>query len=228
MKKNRQVKMSIFKSFSLLRLFRSLHGWLGFFVMPWIVVIGLTGIYLNHSKLIYSYLPDSSYDEARFDDWPNPIPLSEADAKAVAVGVWPNDNFRLKSEDRYHDRDVYIFKSDSGRVIITEATGHYWVKTRLKRKTYDPDGRLLDSKIYWGTLFKSLHTAGWVSRTFGTWLADITAGAMVLFGVTGIVLFLSPRLRKRKNKRAKASAVKAQQSAAPGKTPRPQRIKLEI
>ena len=50
-------------------------------------------------------------------------------------------------------------------------------------------------------LHKRLHEQGWLTRTFGTWLADITAAAMVVFGLSGIVLFLVPRLRRRQNRR---------------------------
>lgn len=215
--------MRILQSFSWVKFFKSLHGWLGFFVMPWIVVIGLTGIYLNHSKLIFSYLPSGSYDESRFDDWPSPRTLDQNEAQAVAAGVWADETFKLLSDTSYHKRLVYTFKSSSGQVIVDAKTGHYWVKTKLVRRTFDPDGRALDRKIYWGRVFKTLHTAGWIDRTLGTWLADIAAGAMVVFGITGIVLFLSPRLRRRKNRKAKMDAAAVNQSVPP----RPQRIRLK-
>ena len=228
--------MSILGSFSFVRLLRTLHGWLGFFVLPWIIVIGLTEIYLNHSKLVLSYLPDAGYDEARFDDWPNPISMSRDVSEQIAKIVLGERSFRLRDTDIYHDREVWWYRATDGAdVIFTKATGHYWVKEGYTRKTYDPDGRLLATKYYWGSLFKSLHTRGWISGTYGTWLADITAGAMVLFGLSGIILFLSPRLRRRKSR--KAAKVTAAPAAArspapppqtvPRSTPRPRRIKLD-
>ncbi|MFT5006522.1 MAG: hypothetical protein ACI8YI_002149, partial [Paracoccaceae bacterium] len=183
-----------------MKLLKTLHGWLGFFVMPWIIMIGLTGLYLNHSKLVSGLLPTSAYDEARFDDWQNPQALDQDAAKAVAVGVFPGDNFKLSSKTSYHNRDVHMFDGESGRVIVAAASGHYWVKTRFTRKTYDPDGRSVDSKIYWGSAFKTLHARGWITSGLGTWLADITAGAMVFFGLSGIFLFLAPKLRRRNNR----------------------------
>lgn len=204
----------------MIRLVKTLHGWLGFFVMPWIIIIGLTGLYLNHSKLILGFLPAASYDEVRFDDWPDNKPLDEAAARAVAIGVFPSDTFKLNKKTSYHKRDVFMLDGESGRVIITAATGHYWVKTRYKRMTYDPDGRKLDSKIYWGSVFKSLHTRGWLSRGLGSWLADITAGAMVVFGLSGIYLFLAPKLRRRLNKKAQVVVKRTN-------VPRPKRIQLK-
>lgn len=214
--------MSLFNSFSFFRLIKSLHGWLGVLVLPWVIVIGLTGIYLNHSKLILGYLPGGSYDEAQFDDWPNPQLLKLEGAKAVAAAALPAETFKIKQNEVYHNRDVIIFSGKSGRVIVATATGHSWVKTRFMRKTYDPDGRQLDSKIYWGNVFKVLHRRGWFDNTLGTWLADIAGGAMVVFGLTGIYLFLSPRMRASKNKRARGT-VQVERSG----TPRPRRIKLK-
>jgi len=216
--------MGIFKSFSFMRLLRSVHGWLGFFVLPWIIMIGLTGLYLNHSRLIFSYLPNQKYDESKFDAWPNAVPVGREGAKSIAASVWPEATFKPSSAKTYHKRQVFAWKGDPGRVIVDAKTGHYWVKTRFFRRTYDPNGRLLSSKFYWGTAFKSIHTAGWIDRTLGTWLADITAGAMVVFGSSGIFLFLVPRLRRRKNKKTRSEPP----SGRPAENvPRPQRIRLK-
>ncbi len=188
--------------------------------MPLIIIIGLTGLYLNHSRFVLGFLPSGSYDEAKFDEWPDPEPVDEAEALAIAIAVFPADTFKKNAKIEYHKRAVQMFDGPSGRVIVDNNTGHYWVKTRLRRKTYDPAGRQVDSKFYWGTLFKSLHTRGWVTRGLGTWLADITAGAMVVFGLTGMVLFLTPRLRRRRNKRTQVEVARSN-------VPRPKRIKLK-
>lgn len=206
----------------MMRVIKTLHGWLGIFVMPWIIIIGLTGLYLNHSKLVLSFLPISSYDEAEFDNWPNPVAVDETAAHAVAVAVFPGDNFKKRSQKKYHDRDVFMFDGASGRVIVAKDTGHYWVKTRVTRTTYDPDGRKLDGKVYWGSLFKNLHTKGWANSGFGTWFADITAGAMVLFGLSGIYMFFAPRLRRRSNKQGRENVEVARKNV-----PRPKRIQLK-
>lgn len=181
---------------SVLRLLRTLHGWLGFIVFPWIIMIGATGLYLNHDNAIDAYLPAATYDEDRFDDWPTRVQLRAVDAEALAGAIWPGVALEPAEVDRYHGRDVYVMKSDDGRIIVTRDTGHYWIKTRYRRETHDPEGQLLDTKIYWGSLFKKLHRAGWYDSSFGTWASDIAGGAMVLFGLTGIFLFLVPRIRR--------------------------------
>ncbi len=200
------------------RLLRTIHSWLGFFVMPWILVIGLTGIYLNHGRMIYAWLPNGTYDESAFDQSPAARPVDASASQMIASAVWPDATFKLTTGKKYHKREAFILKGGDGHVIVDAATGHYWVKTRFLRRTFDPDGRLLNRKVYWGRIFNTLHRTGWVNRGLGTWLADITAGAMVVFGLSGMYLFLSPRLRRWRN-RSKRGA----QSASVA-IPQPRRI----
>ncbi|HMS96042.1 MAG TPA: hypothetical protein PKA03_12645, partial [Tabrizicola sp.] len=54
-----------------------------------------------------------------------------------------------------------------------------------------------------GRILTSLHERGWVGSALGTWLADITAGALMVFGLSGLYLFFAPRLRRMKNRRAR-------------------------
>ncbi len=206
----------------MIRLLKSVHGWLGILVLPWIILIGLSGLYLNHYKLIYPLLPAPTYDEARFDAWPAPLPVDVVGARAIASRVFPNDKFELKPGKRYHNRDVITLQGQSGRVIVTTASGHYWVKTWFTRRTYDPAGKLLDTKIYWGAAIRALHARGWLYSTFGTWLADITAGAMILFGLSGIFLFLASRIG-----RGKTGKPPGEIKVARRNIPRPQRIRLK-
>lgn len=184
-----------------MRLLKTVHGWLGVFVLPWVILIGLTGLFLNHEGLVMGWLDGPGYDEAQFDAWPGARALSPADARAVAERVLPGAALSLSDETAYHDRAAAIFQSGGTQVIVALETGHYWVKTDLSRVTHAPDGTVLETKTYWEGIFKRLHVRGWLTSTFGTWLADLTAAAMVVFGLTGIVLFLLPRLRRRQNRR---------------------------
>lgn len=178
---------------------RTIHGWLGFFVMPWIIVIGLTGFYLNHSKTIYEMLPNGSYDEKLMDEWLVTAPVSAATALKLASTIWPNEAVISTTEETYHQRPSYVIEKDSGRIIVTKATGHFWVKSEFTRLTFNPDGALLNKKRYWSNIFKAIHTDGWINSYLGSFLADATALAMVVFGASGIFMFLIPRMRGNKN-----------------------------
>lgn len=184
-----------------MRLLKTLHGWLGVLVLPWVLIIGLTGLYLNHSRLVTGFLDGPDYDEAEFDNWPSSAPLSVDDARALAEALYPDQPMTVSAETSYHKRAAAIFENDGRQVIVALKTGHYWIKTDFRRITHAPDGAVLETKIYWGTIFKRLHERGWLTSQFGTWAADITATAMVLFGLSGIILFLTPRFRRLQNRR---------------------------
>jgi hypothetical protein len=194
------------------RFLKTIHGWLGVFILPWIVVIGLTGFYLNHWKMVDSLLNASAYDEALFDNWPNPQKQDRTDADALAARLWTDANIGPSVEVEYHGRPAWRSTSQSHTLIVDVATGHYWTKTRFTRKTYDPTGKLLHSKVYWGPLFKTLHERGWIGSSLGTWLADITACAMVLFGMSGLFLFIAPRMRRRRNRLMRLSTQRAKEN----------------
>jgi hypothetical protein len=184
-----------------MRLLKTLHGWLGVIVLPWVIIIGLTGLFLNHERLALGWLEGAAYDETQFDRWSDPHPLTAAEARALAERVLPGETLTLASDTAYHDRKAAIFDAEATQVIVALATGHYWIKTDFRRTTHAPDGTLLETKTYWGAIFKRLHVRGWLSNQFGTWAADITAAAMVMFGLSGIILFLMPRIRRRQNRR---------------------------
>ncbi|MCF6273396.1 MAG: PepSY domain-containing protein [Rhodobacteraceae bacterium] len=187
----------------LLKFFRVTHSWLGLLVFPWILVIGLTGLYLNHSKLVLGWISSGEYDESQFAEWPTGLDLTMGEAIVPTRDIWPGQRVLDVKEDTYHGFDSFIFKKDSGRIIVTRDTGHYFVRTNLTRTTYAPDGTKLHRKIYWNSAFNWLHARGWLDNTFGTWLADIAAGSMVIFALSGLYLFFAPRMRKIRRNLAK-------------------------
>lgn len=179
-----------------LSLLRTVHGWLGILVVPWIIIIGATGFYLNHSRMVLSLFETPPYDERQFEDWPGARPVTENDAARVAAGVWPSEAVVSEKNSSYHKRAAQIFKKPSGQIIVVLKTGHYFTKTRFVRKTFAPDGTQLHKRIYWGNIFKQMHTDGWLGGKLGSWFADITSLTMIVFGITGIVIWWMPRARR--------------------------------
>ena len=179
-----------------LRLLRTSHAWLAIIVFPWILMVGLTGFYLNHSKAVLRLIEPPAYDESLFEQWPNSIKATRESALALAETVWPREEVTKFSAKEYHSRPSYIMDLPSGQVTVSRATGHYFVKYGFMRETYAPDGTMLHSKRYWGSIFKRLHTRGWLSSRFGTWLADITSLTLVAFAISGMFLWWMPRAKK--------------------------------
>ncbi|MDP3194501.1 PepSY-associated TM helix domain-containing protein [Tabrizicola sp.] len=189
-----------------MRLLKTVHGWLGVIVLPWVILIGLTGLFLNHERLVMGWLEGDAYDETQFDTWPGAKALTANEARVLAERLYPGVALTQEDDTAYHGREAAVFAAGDAQVIVALQTGHYWVKTDLRRVTHSPDGLVLETRTYWEGIFKRLHERGWLTRSFGTLLADITAAAMVIFGLSGIILFLIPRLRRRQNRRRMRAA----------------------
>lgn len=195
------------------RLVKTIHSWLGVMILPWVAAIGFTGLYMNHDDLILSLFPTAHYDTAQFSTAPGIAPQNEASARLMAASLVPDADLTLTDDTDYRDRAVFTFDAGSSDVIIDAETGHAWINSRYLTRTYAPDGTRLHTRVRWSRVLSSIHTRGWVGTSLGTWLADITAGALVIFGLSGLVLFTMPRLRRRKNRRAKAAYERARDAA---------------
>ncbi len=182
----------------LLRSIRTLHSWIGFLILPWIILYGFTGFYLNHSKAINTLLMPTPYDESSFVVKPETEWLSVNEARQKAAQIWADEPITKAKAIEYHGFVAIQFTKPSGNVIVSIKTGHYYKKTRLYRYTYDHLGSLVDRKIYWSYVFRYFHEVGWIDSSFGVWFADITAIALVLFGASGLILFIVPRQKKLK------------------------------
>lgn len=167
------------------RTIKNLHGWLGLFVWPWVVMIALTGLYQNHQSAIDPWLPGQGITVETLLALP-PALVSETEARESLGQIEPVTLFGRPA-----------WASPEGRGI-DRATGATWESGPYLTTWRDAQGQLIGWRMDWQKLFLRLHGAGWASGTFGTWPADLVALALVTFGLSGLWLFLSPRLRRRK------------------------------
>ncbi len=177
----------------IIKLLRKIHTWIGICIFPWVFLVGFTGFYLNHSKAISAFVLPAPYDESQFVSWPDVKPVEQDQAVLIAQNIWPEEEIEKVRAKDYHKRPSFVVEKPSGDVIVNQATGHYFVKTRWTNTIFAPDGRELSSKIYWKTILQTLHERGWLSNRFGTFLADITSLSLMTFALSGIILWYLPR-----------------------------------
>jgi hypothetical protein len=179
-----------------LKLCRTVHSWLGILVFPWVIIIGLTGVYLNHSQLIYSFFSGPEFSESQFTEKPFTELDSRKKAQSIAEKAWPNQPTIKIWEELYHGRSSVHVKRPEGLTVLSIPTGHYYLKTRYTRRTFSPDDKLLHTKYYWGAVFKDLHRTDWLGRGPGTWIADAVGVIMVIFGITGSIMWMAFRFKR--------------------------------
>lgn len=175
---------------------RTIHGWLGILVVPWVLIMGATGFYMNHTRMVLSVVQQAEFAESSFNELQPPAPITKDTARLLAQSHWPDQPILSVVKKKYHGWPSYFVKKTGELFILSIPTGHYYLKTRYSRRTYMPNGTLVHSKTYWGRVFKDLHATGWLGGFVGTLIADFVSIALVLFGVTGSVLWLTPRVRK--------------------------------
>jgi len=191
-----KIPMSTKSKNEFLRIVRSVHGWVGILILPWVIIMGLTGIYMNHSKAVLSLFPSQKYSESQFDDFHPLVPITETTALELASAVWPDQPVKKIWQKNYSGRPSYLVRKKGGLIVLSIPTGHHYIKTRYYRWTFSPDGQLLHHKLYWGRVFKDLHQTGWLGGALGTFWADMVSIALIVFGLTGGTMWLMPRFRR--------------------------------
>ncbi len=202
--------MSLFERWNIERKLRWLHGWLGALILPWVILAGLTGLYLNHRSLILplfpvTHLPDPAFYAAAGT---GQAVETAAGAIATAARLRPGASYAITTDQTYAGRWVWTVDAGDDAVVIDRETGFTWIETRYRTIAYAPDGTRLATEWRWSRILSSLHTRGWVGTRLGYWPADLTAAALVVFGTSGLILFWTPRLRRRRNRRARDRAAR--------------------
>jgi len=183
---------------------KKLHHILGLAVLPWLIVLGLGALLLNHAPILRSWLPiGQPADLAVLDNWPDAQPVSATAAGAIARRTWPWAVHDIARKGFYRDLPVFRIASDAGEVIVLRDTGFYWVQTRFWREFHDTAGRELSRSLRFGLGAGHSHAGGSVKGQVFEILADPVAVMLVAYGGSGLALVRVPRRRRRHNHKAR-------------------------
>lgn len=185
------------------RFLKTVHGWLGVLILPWVVLAGLTGLYENHPALVLGVLAEPRLTPALLADLP-PAPQDAAAVAALAAGLLPAP-VPAPAPAPFLGRPGFRVVGEVETLQIDQATGARLRITPYQTVLSDAAGRVLSRQWHWGRILQRLHKAGWLGARFGTWPADLAAGALVVFGLSGLWLFFAPRVRRWRNRRARGA-----------------------
>jgi len=221
---------------------RDWHLWLGLAVTLFVVTTALTGIYHNHKpffeRLLGSgpgepametmteleaarapLLTTSDDGEALGRDFARALAVAaerlgaEVPLKKIELNVeHGRREFRIHTHDHTGGRRELFWDADTGALSERSKDGY-------ERTVLQADGTR-DVETDWGKLLIDIHTGKIVESAGGRFVIDVTALILVTLAMTGVYLWLSAKLRKRRSKARSRSPM----ASVPPVPPTPPRV----
>lgn len=192
------------RNWLLLRL-RSWHAWAGMSALLMLVLLAVSGVYLNHPEVFGldpappdrgQILSTSSGDLAEL------VPPGRA--LAAAYEQWGEAKVLFVQLREEGDRLVYRVRrrGSSDEVIVDARTGRLVaVRRQFQEVRHAEDGTVQESRVSWTRVMFDLHT-GRILGFPGRLIADAGGIALLVLAISGIYLFVVPRWRKWRKNRA--------------------------
>lgn len=207
----------------ILRKLREWHVWLGVVLSAFIVLVCLTGIYMNHKDLFQGnkkHHPTVATQNRHPERQPlltpqtqlGSIPVGFEQAMALAAGYLGEnailEKVELKNE---HGTLVYKIKTDKyagpdQELIINAYNGaEITLQNRDRYTTVYTDDRGSEAVAYdWGKIIEHLHSGRLFGDTCGRLLIDFTSLVIIVLTISGVYLWWVPIHRKRKAEKSAA------------------------
>lgn len=197
--------------------YRDWHSWIGLILMVPITVIAATGFLWNHERALG--LKHEEHQKEMKSDSPLPVEDRKVDF-AAKPGAWSNhsadiDNAIAAARAQWGtevdlERIELKREHDLGLVVKVKADEESDVRP------YEiiwsvADARVIERKgdpkngTDWAKIVHDLHTGKFFSKRYGFVWSDSGAMAIMALGLTGVVLYTIPVLKKRAKKKAKAA-----------------------
>lgn len=175
---------------------RAVHKWMGLLLFPWVIIYGLTGLYMNHGKMVLSLFPADHISEAITEDAPGLRADAEAAKAWLRAQPFAPDSKSLK-EGVYYGRPAwFIALGGNTEVVAFRNSAQYVVRAPYHRTLYGADGAVQETRYYWDRILGDFHKRGFVASPFGSFLADAFSVILIGFGLSGLLVWGLPRLNR--------------------------------
>jgi uncharacterized iron-regulated membrane protein len=183
---------------------RSWHGWAGMSALAMLVLLAVTGIYLNHPDLFG--LDPAPTDSGRLLSTKTAnvaelVPLAKAiEAAREQWGDVPVQFVQLREEG---DRLIYRVRrrGSSDEVTLDARTGRLIaIRRQVQETRFSDDGTPEESRVSWTRLMFDLHT-GRILGFAGRLIADAAGMFLLTLTASGLYLFVVPRWRRWRKRR---------------------------
>jgi hypothetical protein len=185
------------KNWLLLRL-RSWHSWTGMAALLILVMLGLTGIYLNHPELLGLDPVPAETGKLLFTSSGLTALVPIEQALKAAHAEWGEAKVQFVQLREEGNRLVYrVRRRNSSDEVTVDARSGLLVAVRTGQREvrYAEDGTAQENQMSWTRLMFDLHT-GRILGFPGRLIADGAGMAILLLSFSGIFLFVIPRWRR--------------------------------
>lgn len=175
---------------------RTVHRWMGLLLFPWVIIYGITGLYMNHGDLVLSMFPRDHMQEKLTDDRPGFRSDIESVKDWLSRQPYAQISTGLKDGNYYGKPAWFITLRDDDEVVAFKNSAQHVFRAPYHRTLYREDGTRLDTRVYWGRILSDFHKRGFVASPFGSLLADAFSIILIAFGASGLAVWGLPKLNR--------------------------------
>jgi hypothetical protein len=179
----------------MMRWIKIIHGWMGVLVLPWVIIFGLTGFFLNHQHLLGEWPDADLLQQALPQDAAGRL-ASQDQVEGWLKSIRPGVEIKSMQQGDLNGSLAWQVEIVGGTITAPVNSSSYFEVTPMQVRLFDAQGDVVRRDINWKRISRELHVHGWLSDAPGTLIADAFSFILVGFGISGLALWGWPRLRR--------------------------------
>jgi uncharacterized iron-regulated membrane protein len=170
-------------------LLRTLHRWTGLIGSLFLLIISGSG-FLLATKDTLGWVKPKTHSGSAFQHHSEIVPISVAVESAIALGI--------PELQTIHDIERVDYRPEKNVFKIVTHRGYHEVQVDGKT------GEVLNVAKRWDQLTEHIHDLRFFSMILRDWWLPVVAVLLFLLGLTGVVIFFVPIVRRARFRRAQA------------------------